>query len=262
MTSPLLPQRTVKAQSPIQPLTPPPTKHKHSANPRSSPNNKSEKRRKMMDEDNNPFLSKPGSFHLPTPTVDETRDTVTYVFRGSKKIFANPFLGMAGRFPPSELDVEHDEFEAHPCPKPRLLWPSKPVNKPSTPERRSSVQKRRANERAVSDTETEGDVSPPSTPLVAALTTPRNGARSRRFGAGGLGGNTLESGDEIIGPADVFSDSEGEYLVDHTEGEEEEEEMPVRRGLLFGAASGMKRGLEGAAAAVNGGKKAKHGMRI
>ncbi|KAL1412552.1 hypothetical protein Q8F55_000298 [Vanrija albida] len=80
-------------------------------------------RRELMDLDDNPFISKPGEVVKPHPT-SEDRPLVTYVFRGAKKVFANPFVHPSTRYPASELDVSHPEFDTHPCPPPRLLWPT------------------------------------------------------------------------------------------------------------------------------------------
>lgn len=79
-------------------------------------------RQKMMDEDN-PFVAKPGESVTAHPT-SEDHPLVTYVFRGSKKVFANPFVPPSAHYPPSTLDAAHPEFDTHPCPAPRLLWPT------------------------------------------------------------------------------------------------------------------------------------------
>lgn len=39
-------------------------------------------------------------------------------------MFANPFVHPSTRYPAAELDVSHPEFDTHPCPPPRLLWPT------------------------------------------------------------------------------------------------------------------------------------------
>lgn len=76
----------------------------------------------MMDE-NNPFIAKPGEVVRPRPTREDSPH-VTYVFRGSKKVFANPFFPPETEYAPSELDPTHPDFEPHPCPRPRLLFPT------------------------------------------------------------------------------------------------------------------------------------------
>ena len=88
---------------------------------------KKEEMKRMMDAESNPFLAHPGELIHPGRAgllVDESRPTVTYVFRGAKKVFANPFLRPDQPFPAADLDPEDDEFEPHPCPAPRLLWAS------------------------------------------------------------------------------------------------------------------------------------------
>lgn len=126
------------------------------------------KRQEMMDEDN-PFVAKPGEIHRPKPLNTERGPFVTYVFRGAKRTFANPFVPPNAPYPAADLDVSDVDYDPHPCPPPKLLWPT-------------------------SDPET----SPASS--AAPVSTPRRRVLS----------DTM----------DVDSD---------------EEQMPVRRGLLFGA---------------------------
>ena len=83
------------------------------------------KRKEMLDEDNNPFLLKPGESIQPKRTSDDAHQPfVTYVFRGTRRIFANPFIPSDARLPNTELRPEDEDFDDHPCPKPRLLWPT------------------------------------------------------------------------------------------------------------------------------------------
>ena len=122
-------------------LTPPPTKVERGI--RTIPKDPAEEARKrenkarmrqMMDVESNPFLVKPGESSRSkherrvSPVVDETQPTVTYVFRGAKKVFANPFYPSDAPFPHALLDPEDEDYEPHPNPKPRLLWPSPPPN--------------------------------------------------------------------------------------------------------------------------------------
>lgn len=184
---------------------------------------KKEEMKRMMDADSNPFLSHPGEHIHPSragPIVDELKPTVTYVFRGVKKVFANPFLRQDHPFPPASLDPEDEGFEPHPNPAPKLLWPSAPP-------------------RADRDGSSSREQSPPSSPVA----TPRF---SRRDKPG------MEIDVDVSGPKHAFTDEEG------FESESEEEELPARRGLLFGT-SGMKRGLVGGDGGR--GKKAK-GRRL
>jgi hypothetical protein len=202
LLSPPLTQRTQR----IAPVTPPKAETQ-------AKRIREERIRKMMDEDSNPFLVKPGQhvIHRPGPVVDEDRSTVTYVFRGAKKVFANPFIGAETRIHQSELDVEDEEYEAHPCPKPKLLWPTR------TPPKQTSTPQTPRNQRAArrSGRTAESDISPPSSPMP----TP----------------HVEYPGNE------AFSDEE--FLPEHeAEGFEEEsmedaDELPVKRGLLFGSAS-------------------------
>lgn len=94
-----------------------------------------QRRKQMMDEVDNPFLSKPGEVVRARPT-SEDHPLVTYVFRGAKKVFANPFIPPSAPYAPADLDPDHPDYEAHPCPPPRLLWPTK--DSPEPPRRRRS----------------------------------------------------------------------------------------------------------------------------
>ena len=167
---------------------------------------KLERQRQMKDEDDNPFYIRPGQVvkHRPGPVVDERIDTVTYVFRGTKKVFANPFLGADERVLEAELDVEDPEFDPHPCPPPKLLWPT------ATPPRAAaSTPPRQRNHRHV---QSDDEVSPPSSPMH----TPRGTINDRaRF------------------------DSDDEFVPEE---EPEEVGVTVKRGLLFGPGA-MNRAL-------------------
>lgn len=165
---------------------------------------KAQRLQKMRDEKDNPFFVKPGQTvsHRPGPVVDETRSTVTYVFRGAKKLFANPFAGADLPFPEAELNVEDEEYEPHPCPKPKLLWPTASPKKPaplSTP-KRSGRRHRHGS---------QDEISPPSSPMPVSTPLVRDHDRAR-----------FESDDEFL-----------------PEGHEEEEvhEAPSARRLLFTA---------------------------
>ena len=59
---------------------------------------------------------------------------MTYVFRGAKKEFVNPFVSPDTSFPASELDPQDEDYEPHPAPKPRLLWPTAPGTTTDTPD--------------------------------------------------------------------------------------------------------------------------------
>jgi hypothetical protein len=124
---------------------------------------KQKEMRQMMDVESNPFLAKPGESSRqrhPLP-ADESRPTVTYVFRGARKVFANPFYPAERAYPPADLDPEDEDYELHPNPKPRLLFPSPPpLEKRFKPEDFETL---------ASDSDSQ-ETSPQSSPLMA---TPR-----------------------------------------------------------------------------------------
>lgn len=109
--------------------------------------------------------------------------------RGSKKVFANPFFPPETSYPASELDPTHPDFDPHPCPKPRLLFPTPAAPAPETPQRQTS--------------RTMGGFAPMDVDQAPL------------------------SDDEDFAPEGAES--------------EDEEELPARRGMLFGPGSGMKR---------------------
>ncbi|EIW71393.1 hypothetical protein TREMEDRAFT_73290 [Tremella mesenterica DSM 1558] len=176
-------------------LSPPPTQKTIRLKPFVSSREEIERRRReerkrMMDEDENPFLAKPGEIIQPRRSItDETSPTVTYVFRGTKKVFANPFFSSDSRYPPAELDSDHPEYDPHPCPAPKLLWPSK-----------------------------SNQTDPPSSPPSEIMRTPVAPRRGR--------------------DVQVRNHEEAE------EESEEDEELPVKRGMLFASGAGTKRSLE------------------
>lgn len=124
-------------------------------------------------------------------------DVVLIRSRGSKKVFANPFFPPERAYPPSELDPTDPDFDPHPCPKPRLLFPT-----PAAPS------------------------AAPETPQQPKRTL--TGFQSMDVDHGPLG--------------DDDDDDDDDFGADM--GESDEEELPVRRGMLFGAGSGMKRDRE------------------
>ncbi|WWD20398.1 hypothetical protein CI109_104874 [Kwoniella shandongensis] len=193
-----------------------------------------EDRRRMLDATENPFLVKAGepSTRHPGPIVDEDQATVTYVFRGAKKVFANPLYPSRAPFPQAELDPEDDDFEPHPLPKPKLLWPSGP----STPSKRIRLEQHRTPS---PDPDMSPPSSPVSTPTMMTMTTTRR--RFARMDSTGTAG-------DIAGPKDVFTDEEviiGHRHEDEDEDDDGEEALPSRRGLLFGGGgTGLKRGLD------------------
>ncbi|KAK8849767.1 hypothetical protein IAR55_005103 [Kwoniella newhampshirensis] len=185
-----------------------------------------EEHQRMLDAADNPFLVKAGepSTRRPGPIVNEDIPTVTYVFRGAKKVFANPLYPSRAPFPQAELSPEDDDFEPHPLPQPKLLWPSGP-----SPSKRVGLNRDRTPSPDL-------EVSPPSSPV----STP---TMMRRF----VSRQSAEDEDELrAGPKDVFTDEE--VIIGHEDDDEHEdgdEAMPIRRGLLFGGGSGLKRGLDG-----------------
>ncbi|WWC95466.1 hypothetical protein V866_002330 [Kwoniella sp. B9012] len=226
--------------SPTGLLSPPPTKHAPRIASSSSKakgitrqeNARRKKEMEMLDYESNPFLLKPGepSTRIPKtkgPIVDEDLPTVTYVFRGSKKVFANPLYPSNTVFPRSELDPEDEDFEPNPLPKPKLLWPTGP-----TP---SSSKNQRERERTPSR-------SPPSSPV----STP---TRSTRFGNSDLSLSVGPKGKAQDEGEGIYSDDEGELMMRDIRTEEHadtdnhghaelQDELPSRRGLLFGGGIG------------------------
>lgn len=77
--------------------------------------------------DDNPFVAKPGEACRPRPApVDDNEDnhTIAYVFRGTKRVYANPFMPRDMPFPQADLSPMDADYEMHPNPKPKLLWPT------------------------------------------------------------------------------------------------------------------------------------------
>ncbi|WRT69799.1 uncharacterized protein IL334_006790 [Kwoniella shivajii] len=243
-------------------LSPPPTKHAPRIGintpgkmvkgvTREEAKKRMEREKEMLDYEYNPFLTKPGesSKRSPGPVVNEDLPTVTYVFRGSKKVFANPLYPSGAPFHPAELDPEDDEFEPHPLPQPRLLWPTGPS--PS-----------KSKLRMMRTPSPELDVSPPSSPVSTPTT-------SRRFGKSAL---SLEHEKDSENHEGVYSDDEGELMMRNVrahlteEDHEHEEDLPSRRGLLFGghgSTKGMKRGLGEVESEISSrGKKSRGLLRL
>lgn len=222
-------------------LTPPPTKVERGIRtiPKVSAAEEARKReqrarmKQMMDVESNPFLVKPGESSRPkqserrvSPIVDETQPTVTYVFRGAKKIFANPFYPSDAPFPHALLEPEDEEYEPHPNPKPRLLWPSSP---PAS---------KRIDLNAFDSPPGGGDgtgVSPPSSPIA---TTPK-----RR----------------------LFGNAKPDLQVDSDQDDEDEEmsRTPTARRLFMPSSSSVpaKRPTDGSEEGKREEKKFK-GMRV
>jgi hypothetical protein len=152
----------------------------------------------MMDVESNPFLAKPGESSRsrqrnPLP-VDESRPTVTYVFRGSRKVFANPFYPADAAYPPAELDPVDEDYEVHPNPKPRLLFPS-----PPPPEKRFKP------EDFDSPPATTREATPPSSPMMA---TPRRRLFTKEIVmAVGPSAGLSEDEDEDEDEDDLMSDT-------------------------------------------------------
>ncbi|WWD04239.1 hypothetical protein V865_002307 [Kwoniella europaea PYCC6329] len=231
--------------SPTGLLSPPPTRHAPRIASSSSSkakgitrqeNVRRKKEMEMLDYESNPFLIKPGepSTRIPKtkgPIVDEDLPTVTYVFRGSKKVFANPLYPSNTVFPRSELDPEDEEFEPNPLPKPKLLWPTGPSSLPSS----SKMRNQRDRERTPSR-------SPPSSPV----STP---TRSTRFGNSNLSLSVGPKGKVQDEREGIYSDDEGDMMMrdirteEHADADnhgqaELQDELPSRRGLLFGGGIG------------------------
>ncbi|WVQ77525.1 hypothetical protein IAR50_007211 [Cryptococcus sp. DSM 104548] len=214
----------------------------------------------MLDLEHNPFLEGPSepSRRRPGPSVDEDQATITYIFRGAKRVFANPLYHSTAPFPQADLQPEDEDFEPHPLPKPRLLWPEGPkesgkrINVQEICRRGTRTPSPGPSKRKLSHTA--------SAPLMTPTTS-----RARRFVNPALARDSPNFGGESSAFTDeeLEQDAEGEEESDDDEPfkpiksvgaklagrgkrDEEEEELPVRRGLLFGAGAGMKRDREGA----------------
>lgn len=205
------------------------TRAEHAAKIASS--RKAEKCLQMLDIEHNPFLVKPGepSTRRAGPIIDEDQPTVTYLFRGAKRVFANPLWNSKEPFPRADLPPEDDDFEPHPLPKPKLLWPEGP-----SPYKRINLEDA-ARSSTPSPSRNAGllpELSPLATPTI-----------HRRFGGTSL---STDSPNPLGVGQGAFTDDENDLNDQDAEGEsdfepeEEQEELPVRRGLLFGGA-GMKR---------------------
>jgi hypothetical protein len=131
---PALLQYRVKA-----PVSPPPSRRQTTApeppvTPQSAGSSRmltrAARRQLLRDSPENPFLDdspgSPASSPAPrTPTQHGEKELMTYVFRGMKAQFVNPFYNL----PPSAherslLPVEHPDYEANEACPPKLLFPS------------------------------------------------------------------------------------------------------------------------------------------
>ncbi|ODN84956.1 hypothetical protein L202_00800 [Cryptococcus amylolentus CBS 6039] len=214
----------------------------------------------MLDPEHNPFLEGPSepARRRPGPSVDEDQATITYIFRGAKRVFANPLYPSAAPFPQADLLPEDEEYEPHPLPKPRLLWPEGPKDS----SKRINVQEIR---RRGARTPSPGPSSRlRSHSTSASLLTPTT-SKARRFANVTRDSPNFGGGSSAFTDEELEQDAEGEEEESDDDdepfkplksagaklaelgkrGEEEEEELPVRRGLLFGAGAGMKRDREG-----------------
>ncbi|WWC65929.1 uncharacterized protein I303_108551 [Kwoniella dejecticola CBS 10117] len=254
-----LAKMSTSIKSPSGLLSPPPTKHaariglfqasSSSSKPKAMTREQMARRKKeeeMLDYEDNPFLVKRGecSTRAPQsrgPIVDEDLPTVTYVFRGSKKVFANPLFPSNAPFPRAELHPDDDEFEPHPLPKPKLLWPTGP-----------SPSKSKIRELVRTPSPDREGISPPSSPVSTPTT-------SRRFGHTALA-RTPHGSKERVAEEGIYSDDEGEVMMRNIRGhgveENHDEELPSRRGLLFGAGAragvGLNMGSKGTKRALGG----------
>jgi len=120
---------------------------------------KSSKTSALKDSPNNPFLASPldlddadVSPRTPNDTVKE-RPTITYVFRGVKKTYPNPYYDHENDRPRSPdpnslLSPEHEDYTPDLRGAPRALWPRKkgpaPLSTPESPTRVSRARRRKA----------------------------------------------------------------------------------------------------------------------
>ncbi|WVN87460.1 uncharacterized protein L203_102642 [Cryptococcus depauperatus CBS 7841] len=237
-------------------LSPPPTKHapriavdgipqtRTQVASRSKSSYPSKEYLEMLDVAQNPFLAQPGesSNRVLGPIIDEDQPTVTYIFRGAKRVFANPLWSKKTPFPQADLRPEEDDFEPHPLPKPRLLWPEGP-----SPSKRIDVGKMKESSRSRNHTPSSSSVrltSPPSSPIATS-------SFSHRLLEGKLASSMstpLELGhartnQEGNGDGDAYGEIDnGEFKPLHEQ--DVEDSLPVRRGLLFGGRR-MKRERDG-----------------
>lgn len=112
-------------------------------------------------------------------------------------MYANPFFPPETAYAPSELDPKDPDFDPHPCPKPRLLFPT-PVAPPEAQPQ-------------------------PETP-------PQKGRSLAGFQSIGADHGPIGEPEDM--PPDLVDDAGSD-----------EEELPARRGMLFGP-GGMKRDRE------------------
>ncbi|KZT10417.1 uncharacterized protein LAESUDRAFT_747763 [Laetiporus sulphureus 93-53] len=173
----------------------------------------------VRDSPNNPFLSdesptpaaeaESGPESLPEPTISDSlleRPTITYVFRGTKVILANPHYKPPGSHSdsegvdPSSLPVTHPDFSPPPAYGPKLLFPearrdllrrraqrgtqpqpsARPTTRassrrtasatpePSTPQRRSRTKSRSPVPPAVASDDEDSELVLPARPQAKA----------------------------------------------------------------------------------------------
>ncbi|WWC92901.1 uncharacterized protein L201_007863 [Kwoniella dendrophila CBS 6074] len=234
-----------------------------------------EEKLKMLDYNDNPFLVKPGESSSSSssrrerkgPIINEDLPTVTYVFRGSKKVFANPLYPSNSKFPCSELNPEDDDFEPNPLPKPKLLFPHGPS--PSSQKSVTSILNKSKNSRRdmmllrTPSPDREG-ISPPSSPVSTPTTSTRFGRSTTTTTSHSHNGQQRKGKTHIKQQQQeeegIFSDDEGELMMRNIRNddglhnihedvvdEEEETSLPNRRGLLFSSnqPKGVKRSLGG-----------------
>ncbi|KAL7425217.1 hypothetical protein Q5752_000905 [Cryptotrichosporon argae] len=169
-----------------------------------------EERRRMVDEDDNPFIAKRGEVVRPRPTDDDERPTMKWVFRGQVREYINPYLYLpltsASSLPPSD-----PQFSPDPCPAPRLLWPTGPRGTPHAARKGVAAARPAPLDASAAD----ADAGASSAPVATGNKRPAPVTPRRR-----------------TGKRFVLDDqNEGE----EEDEEEEEEEPQVRRGLLFAA---------------------------
>ncbi|KAK4683462.1 hypothetical protein P7C73_g6801, partial [Tremellales sp. Uapishka_1] len=150
--------------------SPPPTKIRPDAKAERKRKREREERERMMDVGENPFLAVPGEVRERRPVRDDrSRETVSYVFRGSKKIFPNTFMSTEDAFAPADLPTSDYNYEPHPAPAPKLLWPTGPTRSQNDKTPPSKTRRR------FSDEEMEIDFDSQSGPSVDDFTTPQAG---------------------------------------------------------------------------------------
>ncbi|KII84594.1 hypothetical protein PLICRDRAFT_57566 [Plicaturopsis crispa FD-325 SS-3] len=118
-----------RAKKPVQaPVSPPPSRRQTFVTPPPRERKDTKRKRNMPERDspNNPFLGdSPLTPPGPKTPREEEAPVLTYIFRGQKREFPNPFYHLPDEYlAPSRLPVNDPEFEADDSCRPKLLFAS------------------------------------------------------------------------------------------------------------------------------------------